>query len=112
MNRAILYTFIVMIASTLISCSSSEIDGGWMKLEPGHPDVVKAVSFLKKELASRHPDIRIMQVQSAKSQIVAGQHLDLICIYSSEITRKTKTLKALVFVTLDEKYSLEKLKFE
>jgi hypothetical protein len=108
--KNILTGLVLLSASLLLNiCRSPEIDGGWVAMDTKSREVRDAVEFLNNELKTRHPDVRITKVLSAQSQIVAGQNMKITAIYTSDINKKGKTLEALIFITLDDKYTLTSL---
>ncbi len=92
-------------------CKDAEIEGGFTAVDVKIPEVVKSVDLLKKDLAVKHPDVKVLRAVSAESQIVAGQKLVIKCEYLSDTNDKPKILRAYIFITLESKYTVEKVEF-
>jgi|GEM_PF-5480113 len=111
MIRFAFILFMVFSAFFTWGCKDGEVDGGYTMISVSTDEVVKSLDYIKKELAAKHPDVKIVKAVSAQSQIVAGQKLVIKCEYLSDTNKEPKVLKAFMFITLEDKYVVEKIEF-
>lgn len=84
-----------------------EKGGAFVDADINSEYIRRAFKFLVSELAVTHPEIIMGELQSARSQVVAGLNILLECEYESALDKYI--LKALIYQNLDYELSLKEL---
>lgn len=83
--------------------------GGLKEIAPDSEEALSTYSFLKEELASSHPDIELLGIKKAFSQVVAGHNIILVCEYKVDENKENMLLYAKVYYDLKKNRSLVEL---
>jgi hypothetical protein len=91
---------------------SDEMGGQLEEIDAGCDEALEALEFLKQDLSSTNPEIRIIGVIRAFHQVVAGYNTVLICTYEDKIQSETRKLFARVYTNLENKKELIQLELD
>jgi len=111
--RATKYTLVFFTILIIFHCKTKPIvtvPGGWINQEINAPIVIKSFDFLKKEAKLNFKNIEILEVLTAKTQVVAGTNVALNCKYKLK-EKKASNLNAIINIDLEKKYTLIKFDF-
>ncbi len=103
---------IILLFICITSCNKSKDKkdvpnpGGWIQNDINSITVLKAYTFLKKEIVKKHPKIQIIKLISSQSQVVAGMNYKMTCQYQKGTESKTQNLIAKIYQDLKGAYSL------
>jgi hypothetical protein len=89
-----------------------EKGGGLEEIDAGSQEALEALEFLKQDLNSTNPEIRIVEVVQAFHQVVAGYNTVLICTYEDTVQSKTLKLFARVYTNLENKKEVIQLELD
>ena len=115
--KKIFTAIVIMSLVAVFNCTkdkdmeSKEILGGFEKLDVSSEIAVKSFGFLKSELKKSNPDIKLLMIKKAETQVVAGTNVGLTCEYMDKKGDK-RTLYAKIYVSLENKYELTELKLD
>ena len=88
------------------------LDGGYSETSTDSENVKESFGFLRKELLISHPEIYLIKVKNAETQIVAGWKIRLICEYNVGESEELHLLQAVIYKDLDQNMTLKDLKFD
>jgi hypothetical protein len=86
--------------------------GAYEEIGKESPIAVKTFGFLKETLADKHPSLILLSVKKAKSQVVEGLNIKLLCEYRAGKDETPGLLLAKVYWDLDGHPSLEEVEPE
>ncbi len=90
---------------------ADDVAGGFVRIRTESNGVRDAYEYLRGVMADKYPDLRLVAVAEAFSQVVAGIKFKLVCEYTEPADRaQKKLLTALVFIDLHSNRSLLDLK--
>lgn len=104
MKKVLVFMIFTAFLAVTAGCSkdiqkTDEATGYYYEVNPNSKTVASAVEFLELELNKNYKGLKIVSVEKAEAQIVAGTNYKLICVYS--YNGKEKNLKAVIYENLD-----------
>lgn len=113
MKKLMVMIPVLVMAVFCISCGKNVEEtptGAFYEINPSSTTVASAAKFLENELNKDYPGLKIISVEKAEAQIVAGTNYRIFCVYSYE--GKEKNLMAVIYENLDGVKKVTDLKMD